>query len=43
MAQGFVDGHAKDFSDIQDEISNSIDSLDKELREINLKVPIPFF
>lgn len=38
MAEELVNGRGKGFSDIQSEINKSIDALDAELREINLKV-----
>ena len=41
MAQEVVNGHGRDCSEMQDEINKSIDALDAELREINLKVFSP--
>ena len=41
MAKELVNCHGNGFSDIQSEINNSIDALDAELREINLKVFSP--
>jgi hypothetical protein len=38
MADTPVNGKGKNLSDIQTEINKSIDALDTELREINLKV-----
>jgi len=38
MAKEYVNGHGKGFPEIQNEINKSIDSLDAELREINLKI-----
>ena len=43
MAQRLMNGQGKDSSEIQQEINKSIDALDKELREINLKVVAPTF
>lgn len=41
MARGPVSDHGKDFSEVQSEIVKSIDGLDAQLREINLKVSSP--